>query len=83
MSNIGLFGSEIALMGSESNVELGEGNIVIPKSDWTESDYGCYHLDILVSYGYANNAGELSHTSYYLYDESESSEESWTKVNSC
>lgn len=83
MSNIGLFGSEISLMGSESNVELGEGNIVIPKSDWTESDYGCYHLDILVSYGYANNAGELSHTSYYLYDESESSEESWTKVNSC
>ena len=46
MSNIGLFGSEIALMGSESNVEVGEGNIVIPKSDWTESDYGCYHLDI-------------------------------------
>lgn len=83
MSNIGLFGSEIALMGSESNVELGEGNIVIPKSDWTESDYGCYHLDILVSYGYANNAGELSHTSYYLYDESESSEESWTNVSSC
>ena len=83
MSNIGLFGSEIALMGSESNVEVGEGNIVIPKSDWTESDYGCYHLDIFVSYGYANNAGDLSHTSYYLYDESESSEESWTKVNSC
>ena len=83
MSNIGLFGSEIALMGSESNVEVGEGNIVIPKSDWTESDYGCYHLDISVSYSYANNAGDLSQTSYYLYDESESSEESWTKVNSC
>ena len=83
MSNIGLFGSEIALMGSESNVEVGEGNIVIPKSDWTESDYGCYHLDISVSFSYANNAGDLSQTSYYLYDESESSEESWTKVNSC
>ena len=83
MSNIGLFGSEIALMGSESNVEVGEGNIVIPKSDWSESDYGCYHLDISLSYSYANNAGDLSHTSYYLFDESESSEESWTKVNNC
>jgi hypothetical protein len=83
MSNVGLFGSEIALMGSESNIEVGEGNLVIPKSDWSESDYGCYHLDISLSYGYANNAGDISHTSYYLFDESESSEESWTKVNNC
>jgi hypothetical protein len=84
MSNIGLFGSEIALMGSESNIEVGEGNIVIPKSDWSESDYGCYHLDISVSYGYASApTSVVSHTSYYLYDESESSEESWTNVNSC
>lgn len=79
MSNIGLYGSEISLMGSESNIEIGEGNIVIPKSDWSESDYGCYTLSVSVNDG----TNEVNHESYYLYDESESSEESWTNVNSC
>ncbi|MBL6883112.1 MAG: hypothetical protein ISR09_01820 [Candidatus Thalassarchaeum sp.] len=79
MSNIGLYGSEISLMGSESNIEIGEGNIVIPKSDWSESDYGCYTLSVSVNDG----TNEVNYESYYLYDESESSEESWTNVNSC
>ena len=79
MSNIGLYGSEISLMGSESNIEIGEGNIVIPKSDWSESDYGCYTLSVSVNDG----TNEVDHESYYIYDESESSEESWTNVNSC
>ncbi|MDA7555781.1 hypothetical protein N8809_03965 [Euryarchaeota archaeon] len=79
MSNIGLYGSEISLMGSESNIEIGEGNIVIPKSDWSESDYGCYTLSVSVNDG----TNEVNHESYYIYDESESSEESWTNVNSC
>lgn len=79
MSNIGLYGSEISLMGSESNIEIGEGNIVIPKSDWSESDYGCYTLSVSVNDG----TNEVNHESYYIYDESESSEESWTSVNSC
>jgi len=79
MNNIGLYGSEISLMGSESNIEVGEGNIVIPKSDWSESEYGCYSL--LVSVNDGTNA--VDHESYYIYDESESSEESWTNVNSC
>ncbi len=79
MSNIGQYGSEISLMGSESNIEIGEGNIVIPKSDWSESDYGCYTLSVSVNDG----TNEVGHESYYIYDESESSEESWTNVNSC
>jgi len=79
MSNIGLYGSEISLMGSESNIEIGEGDIVIPKSDWSESDYGCYTLSVSVNDG----TNEVNHQSYYIYDESESSEESWTSVNSC
>lgn len=79
MSNIGLYGSEISLMGSESNIEIGEGNIVIPKSDWSESDYGCYTLSVSVNDG----TNEVNHESYYIYDESESSEESWTNVSSC
>ena len=79
MSNIGLYGSEISLMGSESNIEIGEGNIVIPKSDWSESDYGCYTLSVSVNDG----TNEVNHESYYIYDESESSEESWTNVNGC
>ena len=79
MSNIGLYGSEISLMGSESNIEIGEGNIVIPKSDWSDSDYGCYTLSVSVNDG----TNEVNHESYYIYDESESSEESWTNVNSC
>ncbi len=79
MSNIGLYGSEISLMGSESNIEIGEGNIVIPKSDWSESDYGCYTLSVSVNDG----TNEIDHESFYIYDESESSEESWTNVNGC
>jgi|TARA_B110000263_G_scaffold92314_1_gene80693 hypothetical protein len=79
LTNIGLYGSEISLMGSESNIEIGEGNIVIPKSDWSESDYGCYTLSVSVNDG----TNLVDHESHYIYDESESSEESWTNVNSC
>ena len=79
MTNVGLFGSEISLMGSESDVNIGEGNIVIPKSDWSESDYGCYTLIVSVDDG----SSITDHQSHYIYDQSESSEESWTNVNEC
>jgi hypothetical protein len=65
MSNVGLYGSEISLMGSESDLNIGEGNIVIPKSDWSESDYGCYQLFVSVNDGSDN---EEIHESYYIYD---------------
>ena len=68
MTNVGLFGSEISLMGSESDVNIGEGNIVIPKSDWSESDYGCYTLIVSVDDG----SSITDHQSHYIYDQSES-----------
>ena len=55
------------------------GNIVIPKSDWSESDYGCYTLIVSVDDG----SSVTDHQSHYIYDQSESSEESWTNVNEC
>tara|TARA_B100000900_G_scaffold415867_1_gene447602 strand:- start:1033 stop:2262 length:1230 start_codon:yes stop_codon:yes gene_type:complete len=84
-SNIGDYGSELALPGSveDSNV----GMEYIPMDDLEISDYGCYIFEITTSQEevWVSNQNPTTSLTYYQYDEGNegSEEESWKEVNSC
>jgi len=84
-TNVGDYGSELALPGSveDSNV----GMEYIPIDDMEINDYGCYIFEVVTTQDEAWPSGTESVTSltYYQYDEGNdgSEEESWKEVSSC
>jgi len=84
-TNVGDYGSELALPGSveDSNV----GMEYIPIDDMEINDYGCYIFEVVTTQDEVWSSGTESVTSltYYQYDEGndDSEEESWKEVSSC
>jgi len=84
-TNVGDYGSELALPGSveDSNV----GMEYIPIDDMEINDYGCYIFEVVTTQDEVWSSGTESVTSltYYQYDEGNdgSEEESWKEVSSC
>jgi len=66
---VGIDGSQLALTGSADDNSLGMS--VIPKSDWEESDFGCYTftVEVISSDEWSDEADSVISSSYYLYEE--------------
>jgi hypothetical protein len=66
---VGIDGSQLALTGSVNDNNLGMS--VIPKSDWEESDFGCYTftVDVVPSSEWVDDADAISFSSYYTFEE--------------
>jgi hypothetical protein len=66
---VGIDGSQLALTGSADDNSLGMS--VIPKSDWEESDFGCYTftVEVMSSDEWSDEADSVISSSYYLYEE--------------
>lgn len=84
---IGASGSSMALGGSEYGADIQMD--IIPKTEWQESDLGCYRFVVEVSQDppYAG-PNPISAESFYLYEENEGDSETdivetWTEVESC
>jgi hypothetical protein len=66
---VGIDGSQLALTGSADDNSLGMS--VIPKSDWEESDFGCYTftVEVISSDEWSDEVDPVISSSYYLYEE--------------
>ena len=86
---VGSEGSQLPLAGSVQDAAL--NTLYIPKEDWQESDYGCYHFIIEVTQiSPWSDGGVVSHSSFYEYSEegaddegNPATDEAWTVVSSC
>jgi len=86
---VGSEGSQLPLAGSVQNAAL--NTLYIPKEDWQENDYGCYHFIVEVTQISPWSDGSVvSHTSYYEYSEegaddegNPATDEAWTVASSC
>ncbi|DAC62114.1 MAG TPA: hypothetical protein HA357_04430, partial [Candidatus Thalassarchaeaceae archaeon] len=82
-TNVGDYGSELALPGSVE--DQGVGMEYIPVDDMEINDYGCYIFEVTTTQDEFWSSISYSSSSYYQYDEGNdgSEEESWKEVNSC
>jgi hypothetical protein len=82
-TNVGDYGSELALPGSVE--DQGVGMEYIPIDDMEINDYGCYIFEVTTTQEEVWSSISYSSSSYYQYDEGNdgSEEESWKEVNSC